>query len=154
MNQTVESTLGFLSKFLDIDILHQGIIEVALGIVLHLDTAHSTSSYNFYRYQRINPVASTNLIKEVDFRVPLNPDKAGQEFLYILLEPTNGLDASAIIKHYGQPLKIVASTPQQSAGSDIAVTYVYLLGKRDVSFSFNASPQSTLLSIAMEKHNP
>ena len=152
MTQKIESALGFLAKLVDMDVLHQGLIEVTLGIVLHLDTTHSTHAYNFYLFELSKSAVSTNLIKKVDFRVPVNPEKAGNEFLYISLESTNCLNASAIIEYYGQPLKVIASTPQESMGTGVAVTYVYLLGKWDVSFSFGSSPQETLLSIAMERH--
>jgi hypothetical protein len=152
MTQTVESALGFLAKLVDMDVLHQGFIEVALGIVLHLDTSHSTRAYNFYLYELSKSSTSTKLIKKVDFRVPANQEKAGNEFLYISLESSDWLNASAIIEHYGQPLKVIASTPQENMGTGVAVTYVYLLGKWDVSFSFGSSPQEPLLSIALERH--
>ncbi len=152
MTQTAESILGFLSKLFEADVLRQSLIEATLGIALHLDSTQSNPEFNFYRYKYDKAMQQANLVKEVDFRVPVSPDRSGDEFLYVTLEQNDKLNAPIIAARYGQPQKIDVPTPQESMGTGITVTYVYLIGKREASFSFGPPPNEALLTIALARH--
>lgn len=151
MTQPLESMLGFLAKLVDVDSLQQGLVEMALGVALNLDAGHSTQAFLFYRYHANQAAASVKSIKNVDLRVPTDPARLGQEFLYLELLPTAELTAGMIIGRFGQPQNILPSTPQQQQATGAAVTYVYALGKRQVSFVFNAAAEPALMAIALEK---
>ncbi len=153
VNQSTESIFDSVSKLVDADILHNKLVESALGITLQFDATHSTHAYDFYRYESDKQSLSAGMINRADFRVPRSAKKEGNELLYIDLKSNRYLNDSAVIEYYGQPLQVVASTPQERAVTGIAVTYAYLLGKRRVSFSFSDVPSNVLLSIALERRH-
>jgi hypothetical protein len=152
MNPSAESILGFLSKLLEADALRQGLIEATLGIALHLDSTQSNPEFNFYRYKHDKAMQQASLVKAVDFRVPVSPDRSGDEFLHVTLEPSDKLNIPVIAARYGQPQKVDVPTPQESLGTGIAVTYVYFLGKREASFSFGPPPHEALLTLSLARH--
>ena len=134
MKNTVESSLGFLARLTDADVLQQSLVEVVLGVALQLDGGRSNHAFQFYRQDQVPPAAVAGVVKSVELRVPVDSKRAGQEFLTLGIRPTEGLTASAVMAHYGTPQEVTVPTPQAGAGMGVSVTYVYRIGKRKLSF--------------------
>ena len=150
MKNTVESSLGFLARLTDADVLQQSLVEVVLGVALQLDAGRSTHAFQFYRQDQVPP-AVASVVRSAELRVPVDSKRAGQEFLTLGIRPTEGLTASALMAHYGPPQDVMVPTPQAGAGTGVSVTYVYRIGKRKLSFSFGPAPQELLQSIALDR---
>lgn len=133
MASSEETFLDQLQFLVDAHSLEKSLVESTFKVALHLDSNRSTTAYIFYWYEVAESKTTYGAIQKLDFRVPVDSTGSKNPFLYIELQE-NSLSVGSVVARYGQPQDLMPSTPQENLGTGIAMTYIYRIKGKKISF--------------------
>ncbi|MBL8260646.1 MAG: hypothetical protein JNM60_12625 [Candidatus Competibacteraceae bacterium] len=146
MTESEKSFLDSLKPLMDAHSLGKSSVESTFGVTLHLDNSRSTPAYVFYLYEVSEGDKLFNTVRKIDFRSPANPLEGKHPFLYVELVENFNLNIDTIIAYYGQPQDLIPSTPQESIGTGVTVTYIYQIKDKKISFGVGIKGNITSVS--------